>query len=125
MEPDFPAPPLQAEQPQEPLTGEQIGVADAGAAAESVAVQAQHPEPVLAEPVAERPMAAAGPVQSASNVSSLLPPNAQSAAAKAHAFLGHLITQAKTIQADIERYVPAEFVQQAEREVATLIRAIL
>ena len=96
-----------------------------------VEVQEQAAQPqewVQAEPVPETGAVGAGQqsfAQGTANESPVLPPSAQAGAAKAHAFLGHLVTVAQAAQAEIEKYVPPEMVAAAEREAALLIRSIL
>lgn len=131
-------PPVQADEPFNPVTGatQSADVADQGAAVETMS-----PEPVPAPAPVEQPVEAeratfvpdpahvsavqAQPVQSASNVTASLPANAQAAAAHAHAFFTHLIKMAEAARSDIEKYVPASFVQTAEHEVAQFIKAII
>jgi hypothetical protein len=64
-------------------------------------------------------------ITGASNVSPQLPPNAQSAAARAHAWFSHMEQIAQQAQADIERYVPAGLLQAAEAEASAFVRSIL
>lgn len=88
----------------------------------------QPQEWVQAEPVPETGAVGAGQqsfAQGTANESPVLPPSAQAGAAKAHAFLSHLVTVAQAAQAEIEKYVPPEMVAAAEREAAMLIRSIL
>jgi hypothetical protein len=66
-----------------------------------------------------------GSVTGVSNQSPQLPANAQAAAAKAHAGLGHLIQVAQRIQGELERFIPAGLIQSAEAEVKGLVREIL
>ena len=94
-------------------------------------------EPVAAEPVQEFVQADAVPetgavgagqgsfAQGTANESPVLPPSAQAGAAKAHAFLSHLVAVAQAAQAEIEKYVPPELVAAAEREAGLFIRSIL
>jgi hypothetical protein len=95
---------------------ETVTMADqaAGADAPQAAVDAQT-EPVA---MAETP-------RSASNETPPLPANAQAAAARAHAILGHFIDVAQRGQADLERYVPAGMLQGAKQEALSLIREVL
>lgn len=132
----FPAPPLQADVPAEnPVTGEAEGAQETGGGTEEL--QVAQPAPAEAEqphvppavaaqlPQPEPVQAQAAPLQSASNVTSVLPPNAQAGAARAHAFLGHVINLAQRYQKDLERFVPPEFIEAAKVEVAALIKAVL
>lgn len=84
-------------------------------------VQEQPPVADVPVPVASN----ASPVASASNESPVLPPSAQVSAARAHAALGHLIGVARTVQADLERYIPQPVLSAAEAEVAATIRGLL
>lgn len=77
---------------------------------------------VQTEPVAQH---APGLVQGAANQSPMLPANAQAGAAKAHAFLGHLVTVAQQAQAEIERYVPAELIAAADVEAKAFIASVI
>jgi hypothetical protein len=95
------------------------------------ATTATDPDPVT-DPAApltpvtpDGPEPVADPVQTVSNQSPALPPNAQAAGARAHAALTHLKSLASSIQADIERYVPAGMISSAEAEVKALVQEIL
>jgi hypothetical protein len=59
------------------------------------------------------------------NQSPQLPPNAAAGAAKAHALLSHLVEAAQQVQAELERYVPADAISAAEVEVKSMLRSIL
>lgn len=147
---EFPAPPLAAEPQQEnPVTG----VAEApeeAAAMETLATQPAEPiqptgDPAQAaepeqpighpeqpaggwqepEPQIERDQPIAEPMMTASNTTSLLPPNAQGAAAKSHALYSHFIRVLMAARADIERYVPEQYLAAAEHEVAAMMRSLL
>jgi hypothetical protein len=61
----------------------------------------------------------------ASNVSPTLPPGAQAAAARAHIVYGKIAAMAQAVQADLERYIPAGFLQNAESEANELLRDVL
>ena len=82
------------------------------------------PDHVETAPVAEQPPAEVVNT-GASNESPVLPPSVVASAARAHALLGHMMTMAAQLQADIERYVPAGTLAAAKVEVASVIRAIL
>lgn len=57
-----------------------------------------------------------------SNESITLVPGPQASAARAHVTLSHLVDLARTIMADIERFVPAATLQAARTEVQQLVR---
>lgn len=146
----FPPPPLQADQ-SDALVADAASE-DAAAGNDTLATQpaepveaeqpeAQQPEPAgqpeafpqpvpgfaepVPEPVVERDAPVADLLQSASNVSSILPPNAQGGAARAHAWFGHVIRVMQTARNDIERYVPEPFLAAAEAEIKAVLRTIL
>lgn len=71
------------------------------------------------------PTQAHQPVGATANETPTLPAGAATAAAKAHAVLGHVIAVAQQAQADIGRYVPPDLLAAAEREVAAMVRSAL
>jgi hypothetical protein len=77
----------------------------------------------LGQPPSPDPKTA--PVQSASNQSPALPANAQAAAAKVHAYLGHAIDVLQQAQSEVEKYVPAELLVTAERDVKAFVQSLV
>lgn len=74
---------------------------------------------------ADEPTQAQQPIGATANETPTLPAGAQTAAAKAHATLEHLVTVAKAAQAEIGRYVPPDLLAAAERDVKQFVRSIL
>jgi len=115
--------------PDVATAGDAIEVDKVSAADEDEA-SATQPVPPEPEPEPEPqnapeppPVALAHP--GVSNQGPALPASAQAAAARAHQVLDKIITIAQNVQADLERYVPADLLSAAENEAKQFLRDVL